>query len=164
MRPPALLLIAAATVLSAQAPDAFAPLRFLVGTWQGEDGKGTPGTASRGSFTLAEDLGGKVLVRRNFAEYPAQGGKPAFRHDDLMTVYAEGGQLKALYVDNEGHVIHYAVAKAGDGVVLQSDGPGPRFRNTFLPKGADQVLIRFEIAPPGKDFTPYIEATAKRVR
>jgi hypothetical protein len=159
-------LLSAAMLLQAQAPapDPFASLRFLVGTWQGEEGKGQPGQPSRGEFTLAEDLGGKVLVRRNFAEYPAQGGRAAFRHDDVMTIYPEGGLLKALYADNEGHVIHYGVAKAGDGAVFLSEGPGPRFRMTLTPKPADLLGIRFEIAPPGTDFSTYIEAPAKRSR
>lgn len=169
MRVPALCLFAA-SVLLAQAPgpvlDAFAPLRFLIGEWQGEDGKGAPGKPTKGEFSLREELGGKILVRRNFAEYPAQGDRPAFRHDDLLTLFTEGGQLKALYVDNEGHVIHYSVAKApeGEGVVFTSDGPGPRFRMTNLRKGADLISIRFEIAPPGKDFATYIEAQARRKR
>ena len=159
-------LLSAATLIQAQAPapDPFAPLRFLVGAWQGEEGKGQPGQPSKGGFTLSKDLGGKVLVRRNFAEYPAQGGRAAFRHDDTMTIYAEGSALKALYVDNEGHVIHYGVTKEGDGAVFLSEGPGPRFRMTMAPKSADLLGIRFEIAPPGKDFSTYIEATAKRTR
>jgi hypothetical protein len=150
----------------APAPDAFAPLRFLIGDWQGENGKGAPGQASKGEFSLREELGGKVLVRRNSAEYPAQEGRPAFRHDDLMTVFAEGGQLKALYADNEGHVIRYLVAKTaeGEGAVFLSEGPGPRFRMTCLRKSEDLIAIKFEIAPPGKDFSTYIEAAARRKR
>ena len=164
------LFVLAVPVFAAQAPapvqDAFAPLRFLLGEWQGEDGKGAPGTPSRGEFSLREELGGKVLVRRNFAEYPAQAGRAAFRHDDLMTIFTEGGQLKALYTDNEGHVIHYAITQAAEdeGAVFLSEGPGSRFRMTFLRKRADLVTIKFEIAQPGKDFATYVEANARKKR
>lgn len=83
-----------------------------------------------------------------------------------MTVFPEGGQLKALYADNEGHVIHYRVAPAteGEGAVFLSEGPGPRFRMTLQRKRGDRVGIRFEIAPNGKDFSTYIEASAVKKR
>lgn len=168
LRPAALALLPA--VLAAQAPapapDPFAPLRFLVGAWDGEEGQGAPGKVSRGAFTLQEDLDGRVLVRRSFAEVPAQGDRPAFRHEDLLTVFPEGGRLKALYTDNEGHVIHYGITPApdGEGAVLLSEGPGPRFRMTLLRKGAGRVSIRFEIAPPGGEFATYLEAGARKRR
>ena len=161
----AVLPVLAQAPAPAPAADPFAPLRFLVGRWQGEDAKGVPGKGS-GEFTLRPELGGKVLVRRNVADYPAQNGRPAVHHEDLTTVYPERGELKALYVDNEGHAIHYTVAAApgGDGAVLLSEGPGPRFRLSYLKQGADRIAIRFEIAPPGKDFATYLEAGARRVK
>jgi len=158
-------LVAVAVLLlpSALAGADWGPVQFLSGHWTGEGG-GAPGSGS-GAFTFAPDLQDKILVRKNFADYPAGAGRPAFRHDDLMIVYRaeESAELKAMYWDSEGHVIAYAVEPAAEGgVAFVSGGPGVRYRLTYLPSGKDKVKIRFEIAQPGKDFTTYIEAAAHR--
>jgi len=159
------LLSLACAALVAQAPDPFSPVRFLAGDWVGE-GSGEPGKAS-GAFSFRFELDGKALVRRSFADYPAQNGRPATRHEDLMTVYAEGGKLKAFYLDTEGHVIRYdaAVLAKGEGVAFQSEpGPGPGFRLTYRSRGDGVVSVAFAIAPPGKPeaFTTYVEGTSRR--
>jgi hypothetical protein len=45
------------------------PLQSLVGDWIGEGGGG-PGQGA-GSFSFKPDLQGKILLRKNRAEYPA---------------------------------------------------------------------------------------------
>src|SRR5215475_11743768 len=98
----------------------------LVGEWVAD---ATPDGATGGStFTL--ELQNRVIVRKNFADYP----KTKQRHDDLMVMYQERGTTRADYWDNEGHVIHY-VATASDGgkklVFVSEAAPGqPRFRLT----------------------------------
>src|SRR5205823_11916691 len=52
----------------------WAAYRFLLGEWIGE-GKGGPGQG-KGAFSFTTELQGKVLVRRNRADYPAAGGRP----------------------------------------------------------------------------------------
>lgn len=84
-----------------------------------------------------------------------------------MTLFAEGGQLKALYLDNENHVIRYLTTTVPEGVAFTSElGPGPRFRLTYLQKSEFLVTVRFEIAPPGKPeaFTTYLEAVTHKVK
>jgi hypothetical protein len=169
-----LMAFAAAAAMWAQAPagvaapvaDPFLPVRFLVGEWKGE-GDGKPGQ-STGLAAFRFDLDGKVLVRRSHADYPAASGRPASHHEDLMTLFQEGGQLKALYLDNEGHVIRYLGATVPSGVTFTSEpGPGPRFRLTYLKAAEeDRVALRFEIAPPGKPeaFSTYLEAATRKVR
>jgi hypothetical protein len=141
------------------------PAQFLVGRWTG-GGAGQPGQGT-GSFSFTPDLDGKVLVRKSFAEYPAANGKPAFRHDDLMIVYRDetSRQMLAMYFDSEGHVIPYSVKPAdGGGVVFVTEGASDtmRYRLTYSSTGADRLKLKFEIAPPGKDFATYIEAAARR--
>lgn len=158
------LLLAVPLVAQAPTADPFAPLRFLLGTWVGEGG-GRPGqTSGKATFTL--ELDGRVLVRRSYAETPAEPGRPGARHEDRVTVYPEGGRLRALYADNEGHVTHYTVSGTPEGAVFLGDpGPGPRFRLTYRRTGADTVALAFDIAPPGKPdaFTTYLQATTRRM-
>lgn len=145
-------------------PDPFAGLAFLVGEWTATAGGGAPGEAVAGGFSLRRDLGGAVLLRRNRAEYaPGPGEERGRVHDDLMVIYAEGGGLKAVYFDGEGHVIRYRVsAEAGRATFESEPGPGPRFRLLYQARGEGEVSISFLIAPPGKDFQPYAGGTARR--
>ena len=141
--------------------------KFLMGEWIGE-GSGTPGQGA-GGFTFATDLQGKVLVRRNHADYAATADRPAYSHEDLMIVYQEPSQpVRAVYFDNEGHVIHYevTVAKEGNAVTFLSEASAtaPRFRFSYVETAPGALAIKFEIAPPGKpdSFSTYIEASARR--
>ena len=72
-------------------------------------------------------------------------------------------QLRAIYFDNEGHVIQYAVNPAADGVVFVTEGASSatRYRLTYASAGTGRLKLKFEIAPPGKDFATYIEASAR---
>jgi len=158
------LLLAIALIASGVHAEDWGPLQFLVGHWVG-DGSGEPGKAS-GEFSFAPDLQGKVLVRKSFAAYPPQNGKPAYRHDDLMIVYrdSDSRRLQAVFFDSEGHTIRYGISPADGGVVFVSDGAGgqPRFRLTYTGAGKDRLKLTFEIAVPGKDFAKYLEASAHR--
>ena len=158
--------VAALLIGGGAAPAPLAPLDFLIGEWTG-GGSGAPG-ASAGGTTFARELQGRVVVRSNFADYPASGERAAFRHDDLMVVYADAdGRLKADYFDSEGHVIRYlAQPRDGGGVVFVGEpSPGaPRFRLAYAP-GADGVVVgTFEIAPPDKPeaFKTYLSWTMRR--
>jgi len=149
--------------MAACAAEDWGPLQFLIGKWTGE-GTGQPG-AGAGAFSLTPDLQGQILVRKNYAEYPAANGRPASRHDDLMVVSRDDArQLHATYWDSEGHIIQYSVNASPGGIVFVSEGAQstPRYRLTYTADGKDRVKIKFEVAPPGKDFATYIEAAARR--
>jgi len=158
-----LLLITAGSLFAQTAPN-WDRWQFLIGDWVGEGG-GEPGQAT-GGFSLRPDLGGRVLIRRNRADYPATKDKHAFSHEDLMIVYPEGSSAHAIYFDTEGHVIHYAAEFTREGLVFTSPAQdaAPRYRLTYTQSAADRVGILFEIAPPGKPeaFAPYIKAAAHR--
>lgn len=158
--------LAGMSVAAAPAPEALAPLSFLVGEWEAQGGA-APGEAA-GGFSFTPELQGRVIVRKNHADYPAAGGKPASRHDDLMVLYAtDDGELRADYYDSEGHVIRYSGSVPGAGQLTLVSDPAsgaPRFRLGYK-LGADGTLDgSFEIAPPGKPdaFQPYLSWTAHR--
>jgi hypothetical protein len=147
---------AAATHLAA----GWEPLAFLVGDWEGT-GSGAPG-ASKGSFSLEPQVQGNGLLRRSVND------SPSGHHEDLMLVYRNpDGAFRATYVDNERHVIQYAVTATAEpkGAVFLSDETAgmPRFRLTYKMRPDGAVSITFELAPPGSaDFKTYTEGVAKR--
>jgi hypothetical protein len=133
------------------------PVKPLVGEWEGSD----PDRKSTGRFSLAPDLGGKVLVRRNVNESP-QG-----RHEDLMIIFRSPSGLRADYFDNEGKTITYAVNASDGRVELLSDdvANAPRFKLVYNVTSADELAIDFSIAMPGtSEFKHYTGGTVRRVQ
>jgi hypothetical protein len=158
---------------TAQAPasgsaDTWTALGSLVGTWAGE-GTGDPGPGT-GGFSFNWELQQKILVRKSHADYPATKDRPAFSHQDLMITYQDpdGNLPKAVYFDNEGHVINYAVTVSPDAksiVFLSELKPStPRYRLTYVMTSTEKVEMAFEIAPPDKpdSFRTYLQAGARR--
>ena len=144
--------------------DRWAPLAFLIGEWTGGGGGG-PGEGT-GGFSFLPDQDGRILIRKNYADYPATKDRPAFSHTDLMIVYKDPGEtkLRAIYFDMEDHVIHYAIKASADGNSVQF--VNENYRLTYRKAGADNIAIKFEIAPPDKPgaYTTYIDATAHRIQ
>jgi hypothetical protein len=136
--------------------------RFLLGKWVGK-GSGEPGQGEGGS-SFEFDLDQKILVRKNAAYYLPSGDQPAVSHADLMIIYPEAaGAFRAIYFDNEGHVIHYTAGFSANGDTLSfiSD-PGsssPRFRLSYVKNPEKTLTVRFEVAPPGQPeaFSMYTE-------
>jgi hypothetical protein len=153
---------------AAPADDPWSAYRFLLGEWVGE-GSGQPGQGT-GEFSFTLDLQGKLLVRRNRVEYPARAARPASSHEDLMVIYrgAEGKRTRAIYFDNEDHIIHYTVTFSDDKqalTFLSDTMPSePRFRLSYARGKSETVSVKFEVAPPGKPdgFKTYVEGTARR--
>jgi hypothetical protein len=155
--------------LNAQLPaNPWSKWDYLIGEWIG-DGKGDPGEA-KGWFSLKTNLDKNILVRTNHAEFPATNDRPAAVHDDLIIVYAgtSGNSAKAIYFDNEKHVINYSVSygDVDNAIILTSEAQenAPRFRFTYKRIDEEKIKTIFEIAPPGKpdSFSVYIEGTAHK--
>lgn len=139
----------------------------LMGEWTGT-GNGNPGTGS-GKFSFEYNLDKKIIVRKNHSEYPASGDKAAVIHDDLMIIYADesGSYNKAIYFDNEGHVINYTVNFPSENIVEMQSEPQistPMFRLTYKIEG-ESGTVKFEVAPPGSsEFKTYLEGNIKRIK
>jgi hypothetical protein len=148
------------------AGDPWEPYQYLVGDWVGEGG-GRPGQGT-GRFSFHWDLQKHVLARRNVAEFPAAQGRPASVHEDLMVIHhGDDGAMKAVYFDSEGHVIRYTIEVKDQGTLVFVSDPSPsapRFRLSYAKGRADEVSIKFEMAPPGKPdgFRTYLEGKARR--
>jgi hypothetical protein len=136
------LLFFAALCVNAQDP--WKPLQILTGEWVGESADST------GACSFTFDLQRKVLVRKSYAESAAS------RHEDLMVIYLEPTP-KAIYFDNEGHVIHYTMEASPDSVRFLND----QYRLTYRRNG-DKLLMDFDIAQQGKPFSNYLHATLRK--
>ncbi|MEN6310595.1 MAG: hypothetical protein ABFD80_03560, partial [Acidobacteriota bacterium] len=150
---------------SAQQADIWTRLSFLIGEWQGV-GSGAPGEAVGGtSFTFGLDK--NILVRKNWAKYPPKAGETAgLSHEDLMIIYPSPAGFRAVYFDNEGHVIQYLVSfpAAPRSVVFETDPaqPGPRFRLAYELKENGVLENVFWVAPPGGEFKVYVRGSLKK--
>ena len=141
--------------------------QYLLGEWKGE-GSGQPGQGS-GTFSFQTELGGNILVRKSHTEFPANGTKPAALHEDLMVVYKtkDGNPVKAIYFDNEKHVISYDITYSENKIVLTSEASSamPRFRLIYEKLENNLVNTRFELAMPNapENFKMYIEGKSRKV-
>src|SRR5262249_45365016 len=108
----------------------------------------------------------KILVRKNFAEYPAKNGRPAYRHDDLLIIFIDGEtkRPRAIYFDTEGHTIRYGITAQDRSLIFESERsePFPHYRFTYVPDGAGNKG-RFEVQPAGEPrYKTYIDFTARK--
>jgi hypothetical protein len=157
-------------------PVVFAPeWDALIGRWLGQGEAGAAnGTAPgprelAGAASFGYELDGRVMTRRNVADYPPANGRAGRHHEDLMTIYPapDGRNAEAMYYDNEGHVIHYAATWASDGrslVMLSFPAEGePRYRLTWRFVGFDRLVLTFDVAPPGSvEFASYAGGLMRR--
>jgi hypothetical protein len=140
--------------LSATAEDPWKSLSFLEGTWDAHAESGSAGAQVSGTYTFKPELKHHVLARHS-APANCKGPK-AFdcKHSDLLYVYqeAEGQPLRAIYLDNEGHVIHYAVSTPEATTALfvsEASASGPQFQLVYQLK--DRVMSgRFQMRMPGQ--------------
>lgn len=163
MKTALILLALCAASLQAQTPkpasDPFASVSFLVGTWSAQ-AQGSTGAAATGAYSFGMELGNHVLARHSSTGGCKGPADYDCGHSDLLYVYAEGRGLKAIFFDNEGHVIHYDVSvPEPNTAVFLSDAavPGPMFRLTYTLK--DGVMSgKFQMQMPGQtEWKSYLE-------
>ena len=145
---------------AAAGPDPLTTLDFLVGTWSAKTANGGyAGMAAAGNYSFHRDLKGHVLQRTGTTDTCKGPATADCQHNDQLTVFPDADGLHALYLDSEGHVIHYIVTTPDPHtVIFLSDSPAgaPHFRLTYHLEGAT-MNGRFEFAAPGTDtFNPYL--------
>ena len=129
-------------------------LKFLEATWDAKTPGGPAGPPVSGTYVFRRELNGHVLARHSSSDSCKGPSDFDCDHHDLLYIFADSGapQLKAIYFDNEGHVIHYDVSMpTPTSVVMMSDPavPGPRFRLSSELK--DAVMSgKFQMQMPGQ--------------
>lgn len=167
-----LLIGAPAASQEAPKPDRFADLRFLVGTWQGEQ-RGEPGqgTADR---TYQFVLNDRFLQETNTSTYLPQERNPkgeVHRHLSMISYDSARKLFVFRQFHVEGFVNTYVQQPSSNdktmvfvSEAIENIPAGYRARETYTILNGDEFTERFEIAEPGKEFQVYSEAHLKRVR
>ena len=142
--------------------DPWSALAFLEGTWDAHAQAGSAGAQSSGTYTFSPDLKHHVLVRRSDSAACKGPANYDCEHSDVLYVYqeAENQPLRAIYFDNEGHVIHYSVSTLDSRTaVFISDASSstPQFRLLYELK--DSVMWgKFQMRMPGQaEWKSYLE-------
>ena len=136
-------------------------LNFLIGEWTGVD---EVNQKSSGGSTFSFNLDSNIIIRNNYADYPAANDRPAISHKDLMVIYKAKDSIMASYYDNEGHIIKYSISVDSNKAVFTSvpvQGE-PQFRLSYVIAGSTTLDCIFEIAPPGKAFFTYLTGKLKK--
>jgi len=165
-----LVLVWAANLWAQGSPadaDAWKPLRFLIGTWEAKTEGGSAGAAGAGNYTFQLELRNHILSRQTAGAECK--GPEDFNcgHSDLLYIYqdAPGKPFRAIFFDNEGHVIHYDVSTPDPAsVVFLSDSsqPGPQYRLSYELKGGI-MFGKFEMRMSGQTgFTAYLQWSGRK--
>jgi len=157
----ALMVAAPLCAQTAATPDPWKALSFLEGTWEAKTQGGAASAA--GLYTFQLELDKHILARHSTTD-PGCKGPANFdcAHGDLLYVYedAPGQPLKAIYFDNEGHVLHYSVSTpdATTAVFLTDPAaPGPQFKLVYELKGP-LMTGKFQMKMPGQtEWKSYLE-------
>ena len=143
-------------------------LQFLLGDWSSPV-SGQPGQGVSGSTTFSFDLDQNIMIRRSSAEFaPEHGQTKGLVHDDLLVIYQqpEESQFRAIYFDNEGHIIHYVLAFPDEqpSVIFESEASGlsPRARLTYQALKDGSLKIEFSIASPSGELLSHVKGTVIR--
>jgi len=158
------LIVGCYTLSFGQSGKKWTKFDWLMGEWVGE-GTGQPGQGE-GTFSFMPDLDKNILIRKSHSIYPKAGNKPEIIHDDLMVIYPDfsGVPAKAIYFDNESHIINYSVECSENSIVFTSNKIKgvPVFRLTYTLLDANMVNTKFEMSRDGNTFITYVEGKSRK--
>jgi hypothetical protein len=168
------LILLAAAAEGAQTPtrpDRSEAFQFFLGVWEGS-GEGRPGKSKvTREYTLVLD--GRFIEVRNRSLYAPQEGNPGEDHRDIG--YLSFDSARGKHVLRQFHVegfvnqyVHESTSEDGKTLAFVTEAienipPGWRARETYFLAGPDELVERFELAEPGKDFELYSETRLRRV-
>ena len=162
-----LILAISTNAQTALSENRFQPLAFLEGTWEAKT-NGTSGVDSNGAYTFTLELRGHVMARHIVSKDSCKGPERYdCDHGDLLYIYPDNTRqaLRAVYFDNEGHVINYSVSTPTPmTAVFLSDGsqPGPQFRLLYERRG-NVMSGKFQMRMPDQsEWKSYIEWTGEK--
>jgi hypothetical protein len=158
----AVLFCAASLAAQTSSAPTWKALNFLIGTWEATTRNGSAGAATSGTYSFQLELRGHVLARHSSNSGCKGPADFDCEHGDLLYIYPDPPRqsYKAIYFDNEGHVIQYDVSiPTPTTVVLLSSRsqPGPQFRLSYEFK-ASTMYGKFQMRIPGEsEFKSYLE-------
>jgi hypothetical protein len=148
--------------------DPWQALNFLNGTWEAKTPR-NGGPTVNGTYTFQRELKGHVLARHSTKSGCSGPNDFDCQHSDLLYIFEEapGLALKAIYFDNEGHVIHYDVSTPGPTTAIFLSEPSqhsPQFRLVYELK--DVVMSgKFQIRMPGQtEWKTYLEWSGAKIK
>ena len=150
--------------------DIWAPLRFLVGSWDGTaSGQPGNGTVSREYRLVLRD---RYIEVRSRSVYPAQEKNPKGEvHEEVG--YISYDRVRKTFVFRQFHVegfvnTYVATATAAPNTVvftseaIENIQAGWRARETYRWTNGNEFTELFELAAPGAEFTVYSETRLKK--
>ena len=158
-----LLTLPVVCVPAEPARDLWEPVRFMLGTWEGE-AVGEPGRGKvQREYTLV--LGDKFIEERNTSSYEPRNGKPAevHHHRGFLSYDKARKTLMLRHFHEEGFVNLYALnAKAStptrlvfESVSFENFSNDWKARETYEVISNDEFVETFELAGPGSEFQLY---------
>lgn len=86
----------------------------------------------------------------------------------MLVIYQQPGepQMRAIYFDNEGHIIHYtlSIPAKQPGVVFESEASqtSPRARLVYEMTEDDTLVTEFSVATPGGELLSHVKGAVVR--
>ena len=118
---------------------------FVLGRWELE-----PASAAglKGRFSFEMDVGGWAVLHRIEVMGAPTPGATGRANELLLVVFADSGQLRSLYLDNDGKVVRFDVGYAHDSGTLtflsELVAGQPRQRLTYRPLARDRIEVTSE--------------------
>jgi len=166
----AVFAFSASATAQTSSPDPLAPVRGLIGRWQGtSDGEPGRATVEREYTPL---FGSRFIQVRSRSTYAPQAKNPKGEVHEDLGVFSFDSRRKRLVLrqfHTEGFVNQY-ILDPGSRVdrsvftteAIENIAPGWRARETYVMLDPNEFEEVFELAEPGKDFELYSRARFKR--